>query len=56
MSADQASKDAQYLKLLGYVVGNQAAWFVDIGLKTGLFRAVADAGKSGIHENALSEQ
>ena len=56
MSADQVSKDAQFQKLVGYVVGNQAAWFVDIGLKAGLFHAVADAGEAGIHENALSEQ
>jgi len=56
VSADQVSKDAQFQKLVGYVVGNQAAWFIDIGLKTGLFRAVADAGESGIRENALSEQ
>ena len=45
MSADQVSKDAQFQKLLGYVVGNQAAWLIDIGLKTGLLRAVADAGE-----------
>lgn len=36
------SKDAQYERLLGYIVGNQASWFVDIGLKAGLFRAIAD--------------
>ena len=48
MSADQVSKDAQFQKLVGYVVGNQAAWFVDIGLKTGLFHAIAEAGPSGI--------
>ena len=56
MSADHVSTDAQFQKLVGYVVGNQAAWFIDIGLKAGLFRAVAEAGESGIRENALSEQ
>jgi SAM-dependent methyltransferase len=56
MSADQVPKDAQFQKLVGYVVGNQAAWFIDIGLKTGLFRTVAGAGESGIREDALSEQ
>jgi FkbM family methyltransferase len=56
VSADQVSKDAQFQKLMGHVVGNQAAWFIDIGLKTGLFRAVADAGESGIREDALSEK
>lgn len=55
MSADQLSKEAQFQKLVTYVLGNQAAWFIDIGLKTGLLRAVADAGESGISDDALSE-
>lgn len=42
--------------MLDYVVGNQAAWIANIGLQVGLFRAVADAGGSGITETALSEK
>ena len=35
---------------------NQAAWIADIGLKAGLFRAVADAGEEGITEEALAQK
>lgn len=56
MSADSASKQIQFQKVLDYVVGNQAAWIANIGLQVGLFRAVADAGGSGITETALSEK
>lgn len=39
----------QWAQLAGYIVGYQATWIVDIGLKTGLFQAIADAG-DGINE------
>jgi ubiquinone/menaquinone biosynthesis C-methylase UbiE len=55
MSADAPSKDTQFHTLLGYVLGNQAAWFIDIGLKSGLLRAVADAGGAGITDAALAD-
>ena len=35
---------SQWAKLAGFIVGYQATWIADIGLKTGLFRAIADAG------------
>lgn len=38
------------------MVGNQAAWFADIGLKTGLFQAIADAGVKGVSAEALGER
>lgn len=56
MSVEQVSKDAQFQRLMSYVVGNQAAWFTAIGLKSGLFRAIADAGDPGITDAALAEQ
>jgi predicted O-methyltransferase YrrM len=51
---DAVTKQDQWHKLFGYVLGNQAAWVVDVGLKAGLFRAVADAGEPGVHEDALA--
>lgn len=48
-----ATRDDQYERLLGYIVGNQASWFVDIGLKAGIFRAIADAGR-GIDDGDLA--
>lgn len=56
MSVEQVSKDAQFPRLMSYVVGNQAAWFTAIGLKSGLFRAIADAGDTGTTDDALVEQ
>ena len=56
MVAEAAAKQAQWQKLFGYVLGNQAAWIADIGLKTGLFRAIADAGDGGVGEEALAER
>jgi hypothetical protein len=56
MSAEVSPKQAQWQKLFGYILGNQAAWIADIGLKAGLFRAVADAGEEGITEEALARR
>jgi len=56
MSTWASTKQAQWQKLFGYILGNQAAWVADIGLKAGLFRAVADAGEEGITEEALAQR
>jgi hypothetical protein len=56
MSTGASTKEAQWQKLFGYILGNQAAWVADIGLKAGLFRAVADAGEEGITEEALAQR
>ena len=48
------SKQAQFQKIYGYILGNQAAWAADVGLKAGLFRAIADAGPDGVAEDALA--
>lgn len=56
MPTDAISKQAQFQKLLGHVLGNQAAWIANIGLQTGLFRAIADTGETGVSEAALSTQ
>lgn len=34
---------SQWARLAGFIVGYQATWITDIGLKTGLFQATADA-------------
>ena len=54
-SAQEPTKQAQWQKLLNYVLGNQATWIADIGLKAGLFRAIA-AHADGIGEDALAQQ
>ena len=45
------SKQDQWQKLFGYVLGYQATWVIDVGLKAGLFAAIADNGP--IAEDAL---
>lgn len=49
------STDTQpdWARLAGYIVGYQATWITDIGLKSGLFGAIADAG-GGIGEQDLA--
>ena len=49
------TKQDQWQKLFGYVLGNQAAWIADVGLKAGLFRAIAEAGEEGITEKRWHE-
>ncbi|MEX0762109.1 MAG: class I SAM-dependent methyltransferase [Dehalococcoidia bacterium] len=56
MPAEPLSKEAQFERVLGYVLGNQAAWFIDIGLKAGLLRAVADAGERGVTDDVLADK
>lgn len=48
------TKQDQFQKIYGYILGNQAAWVADVGLKAGLFRAIADTGPDGIAEEALA--
>lgn len=55
MVANNKAKQAQWQKLIDYILGYQATWIIDIGLKAGLFRAIADAGPSGVQEKALAE-
>jgi hypothetical protein len=56
MSAEAVTKQAQWQKLFNYVLGNEATWIADIGLKAGLFRAIVDAGPTGISEDALAQK
>lgn len=44
---------SQWAKLAGHIVGYQATWIADIGLKTGLFQAIADAG-DGISDSDVA--
>ena len=52
--AETGTKQAQWQKLFGDLFGNQAAWVADVGLKAGLFRAIADAGEAGLTEGDLA--
>lgn len=52
--AETGAKQAQWQKLFGYLLGNQAAWVADVGLKSGLFRAIIDAGGTGVNEDILA--
>ena len=56
MSTEVGVKQDQWQKLFGYILGNQAAWIADIGLKAGLFRAIADAGEDDVTEEALARR
>lgn len=56
MSTEVSTKQEQWQKLFGYALGNQAAWIADVGLKAGLFQAVADAGEAGVTEEALADE
>jgi hypothetical protein len=56
VSTEVDLKQTQWQKLFGYVLGNQAAWIADIGLKAGLFRAIAEAGNGGTTEEALAQR
>ncbi len=52
----EITKQTQWQKLYSYILGNQAAWIANIGVSTGLFRTVADAGGVGITEEALAQK
>jgi hypothetical protein len=56
VSTDVDLKQAQWQKLFGYLMGNQAAWIADIGLKAELFRAIDDAGDVDVTEEALAQR
>jgi SAM-dependent methyltransferase len=47
------SKLDQWQRLLDNILGYEATWITDIGLKTGLFAAIADAG-AGVNEETLA--
>lgn len=53
--AEMSTKQDQWRRLFDYLLGNQAAWIIDVGLKAGLFRAVADVGPGGIDEATLGK-
>ena len=48
-------KQSQWQKVYGYVMGNQATWLTNIGLRTGLFGAIHES-EDGIHEAELAEK
>jgi hypothetical protein len=41
MPQESHSIKGQAEKVLGYILGNQAAWMAAIGLKTGVFQAIS---------------
>jgi predicted O-methyltransferase YrrM len=52
-STEELTKQAQWQKLFNAILGYQTIWIADIGLKTGLFRAIADS-PAGIEEDTLA--
>jgi hypothetical protein len=56
MQSEVAAKQERWQALFDLVLGNQATRIADIGLRAGLFRAIADAGEAGATEEALSER
>ena len=55
MKPQQTTKEAAWHKLVDYILGYQATWITDIGLKAGLFKAISEAGSPGTTEDALAE-
>ena len=55
MKPQQPTKEAAWHKLVDYILGYQATWITNIGLKAGLFKAVSEAGPPGTTEDALAE-
>jgi ubiquinone/menaquinone biosynthesis C-methylase UbiE len=47
-------KQGQQQRLMGHLFGYQATWIIDIGLKSGLIRAIADA--RGVDEKTLAQR
>ena len=56
MSIEEPTKQSQFQKLTQYRMGFYATWIMNIGLKTGLFRAIADAGTQGIQDDDLAQR
>lgn len=54
--SEPSTKNAHWQRLFGYLLGNQATWVIDVGLKAGLFHAIADAGSGGITEAELASR
>jgi SAM-dependent methyltransferase len=53
---DGVRKQEQWQRLIDAILGNQETWIIDIGLKTGLFAAIARAGDRGVDEDTLADQ
>ena len=51
----QDGKQAAWRKIVDYILGYQATWVADIGLKSGLFEAISRAGPEGTKEDFLAE-
>ena len=54
-TTQQHDKQAAWRKLVDYILGYQATWVADIGLKSGLFAGISQAGELGIQEVRLAE-
>jgi hypothetical protein len=48
--------DAAWRRVLDSILGNEASWVADIGLKAGLFAAIGEAGPAGIREADLARR
>ena len=55
MLINGVTKEEQWQQLFEYLLGNQAAWIADVGLKAGLFHAIAEADRPGVSADALAQ-
>lgn len=55
MTSDQPAKQAAWSKIVDYILGYQAAWIADIGLKSGLFAGISQAGENGVKDDELAK-
>jgi ubiquinone/menaquinone biosynthesis C-methylase UbiE len=49
-------KSDQWQKIFGYILGYQATWIADIGLKAEFFKTIREVGEAGLHEEQLAER
>ena len=54
-TTQQDGKQAAWRKLVDYILGYQATWVADIGLKSGLFDGIARGEERGIRDDQLAD-
>ena len=54
-TTQRPDKQAAWRKLVDYILGYQATWVADIGLKSGLFAGISQCGESGIKDDELAD-
>ncbi len=55
-TTQQPGKQAAWRKLVDYILGYQATWVADIGLKSGLFAGISQGDGQGISDEVLAKR